>query len=93
MRYQVISSKNLEPSKFSTVLTGLARATVTRQVRMRSFMVVKTYGRKQNKKHQGDFPGGPVVKTLHSQCRGPGFNPWSGNQIPHAATKIPHAIS
>ena len=26
-----------------------------------------------------DFPGGPVAKTLHSQCRGPGFNPWSGN--------------
>ena len=26
-----------------------------------------------------DFPGGPVVKTLCSQCRGPGFDPWSGN--------------
>ena len=25
------------------------------------------------------FPGGPVAKTLCSQCRGPGFNPWSGN--------------
>ena len=24
-----------------------------------------------------DFPGGPVVKTLSFQCRGPGFNPWS----------------
>ena len=23
-----------------------------------------------------DFPGGPVVKTLHSQSRGPGFDPW-----------------
>ena len=23
--------------------------------------------------------GGPVTKTLSSQCRGPGFNPWSGN--------------
>ena len=20
-----------------------------------------------------DFPGGPAAKTLHSQCRGPGF--------------------
>ena len=28
---------------------------------------------------QRDFPGGSVVKTPHSQCRGPGFNPWSGN--------------
>ena len=26
-----------------------------------------------------DFPGGAVVKTLSSRCRGPGFNPWSGN--------------
>ena len=26
-----------------------------------------------------DFPGGPVVKTSHFQCRGCGFDPWSGN--------------
>ena len=26
-----------------------------------------------------DFPGGPVGKTLCSPCRGPGFDPWSGN--------------
>ena len=26
-----------------------------------------------------DFPGGPVVKTPHSQCRGDGFSPWLGN--------------
>ena len=25
-----------------------------------------------------DFPGGPVVKTLHFHCRGRGFDPWSG---------------
>ena len=24
-----------------------------------------------------DFPGGPVAKTLSSQCEAPGFNPWS----------------
>ena len=29
-----------------------------------------------------DFPGGTVVKSLFSQCRGPGFNPWLGNQDP-----------
>ena len=40
---------------------------------------IKTYSR--------DFPGGPVVKTLYSQCRGPGFNPWSGNYVPHTTTK------
>ena len=37
-------------------------------------MVVNTYI-----KSKGDFPGGPVVKTPCSQCRGHGFNPWSGN--------------
>ena len=25
------------------------------------------------------FPSGPVAKTPHSQCKGPRFNPWSGN--------------
>ena len=27
----------------------------------------------------GDFPGGPVVKTLRFHCRGHGFDPWLGN--------------
>ena len=31
------------------------------------------------KEQYRDFPGDPVAKTLHSQCREPGFNPWSGN--------------
>ena len=26
-----------------------------------------------------DFPGGPMAKTPHSQCRGPRFNPWLAN--------------
>ena len=26
-----------------------------------------------------DFPGGAMDKTLHSQCRGPRFDPWLGN--------------
>ena len=25
----------------------------------------------------GDFPGSPLAKTPSSQCKGPGFNPWS----------------
>ena len=25
-----------------------------------------------------DFPGGPVAKTLYSQCKRSGFDPWSG---------------
>ena len=34
-----------------------------------------------------DFPGGPVAETPGSQCTGLGFDLWSGNYIPHAATK------
>ena len=39
------------------------------------------------KEAKGDFSGGPVAGTLCSQCRGPRFNPWSENYIPHTATK------
>ena len=35
-----------------------------------------------------DFPDGLVAKSLYSQCRGPRLDPWSGNYIPHAATKM-----
>ena len=38
-----------------------------------------------------DFPACPVAKTLSTQCRGPGFNPWLGNWIPHAETKSSNA--
>ena len=34
------------------------------------------------KSNSRDFPGGPVAKTgpmQGSQCRGPRFDPWSGN--------------
>ena len=30
-------------------------------------------------KYSWGFPGGPVAETLCCQCRGSGFNPWSGN--------------
>ena len=33
-----------------------------------------------------DFPAS-AAKIPGSQCRVPGFHPWSGNQIPHTATK------
>ena len=35
------------------------------------------------------FPGSPVVKTLCFQCRGHGFNPWSGNWDPLCCTVRP----
>ena len=36
---------------------------------------------------------GPVAVTPHSQCRGPGFNIWLGNWIPHASTKSSRAAT
>ena len=36
----------------------------------------------------GDLPGGPVGKTPRSQCRGPGSDPRSGNQILHATRQL-----
>ena len=36
-------------------------------------------GPNTSKLGSGDFCGGPVAKTSHSQCRGPEFNPWSEN--------------
>ena len=36
---------------------------------------------------------GPVVKALHSQGRGPGFNSWSLNSIPRATTKSSYATT
>ena len=35
--------------------------------------------KKKRKIKNRDFPGGPVVKTPRSQCRGPQIDPWSGN--------------
>ena len=34
-----------------------------------------------------DIPGGPGTKTSRSQCRGPGLDPWSGNQVLRALVK------
>ena len=34
---------------------------------------------KKKKKRARDFPGGPVVRTLCSKCRGPRFDPCLGN--------------
>ena len=44
-----------------------------------------------SKCHLQGLPGGygfcSVAKAPYSQCRGPGFNIWSGNSIPYARTK------
>ena len=50
-----------------------------------------------NGKSGKDFPGGPVAKTLRSQCRGPRFDGTRSHtlqqrwKIPHATTKTQHS--
>ena len=44
-----------------------------------SFKILKCRHHPTKKSSLKDFPGGLVAKTLHSQWRGPGFDPWSGN--------------
>ena len=39
---------------------------------------------KQYLEGQGEFPGGPVVKTQHFHCRGMGSVPGWGTKIPYA---------
>ena len=39
---------------------------------------------------KGDFPHDQVAKTSYSQCRGPGFNPWSGKYTTHVTAKSSH---
>ena len=41
--------------------------------------LLQTRRRGKEKKQNRGLPGGPVVKTPHSQCREHGFDPWSGN--------------
>ena len=48
----------------------------------KKWAIKKAKGEKTDQREHGqrEFPGGPVVRTLHSHCRGPGFNPWSGGK-------------
>ena len=39
-----------------------------------------------------DFPGSPVVKIQASNCKGHGFDPWSGNYDPTCCTVQPEIL-
>ena len=43
------------------------------------FLATGLYPEIKKKKKKRAFSGGLVAKILSSQCRGPGFDPWSGN--------------
>ena len=52
------------------------------QVKMDEYFLQKI---PNNKYKMKDFPGGPVVRTLRSQCRSPGLIPGWGIKILQAA--------
>ena len=60
---------------------------VKRNSKQRTTYIVGKY-----KEKSGHFPDGPVAKTLHSQCRGPRFDPWLGNCVLHATSKRPREL-
>ena len=39
-----------------------------------------------------DFPGGPVAKTSHSQCKGPGSTPGQGTKSHMPQLRVPMLI-
>ena len=43
------------------------------------FLHVKRDKKEKKKNQSEDSPGGPMARTLSSQCRGLGLDPWSGN--------------
>ena len=66
-----------EPTEFSKMpFLSLARTPFQRQgkspISVSHCCLLKVPG-------SGDFPGGPVAETPHSQCREPRLDPWSGN--------------
>ena len=50
-------------------------------------------GDREERRVDVDFPGGPVAETPDSQCRGPGFDPWSETWIPYTVTKNSRAVT
>ena len=52
----------------------------------------KMFKKKKKKRITGDFPGGPVVKTLPSNTGSPGSIPGQGVKLPHGSQpkKIKH---
>ena len=63
------------------------------RLEMQSLMVrIKGQLRFSEKNNLRDFSDDPVAETPCSQCRGPRFLSWSGNQIPHAIIKAQHSL-
>ena len=48
---------------------------------------LKKFSYRRQKRNGGEFPGGPVIRTQHFHCRGPGLIPGWGTKIPQAVRR------
>ena len=72
-----VNKQRTEKSGTFLVVQGLRLCTLN--ARGLSSIVDNVHVNKQTAEKKWNFPGGPVARTLHSQCQGPEFDPWSGN--------------
>ena len=63
------ASENVEKLEHSSLLVGQNMVQA----------LCRTVWQFLKKSNSWDFPGGAVYNIPRSQCRGPGFNPWSEN--------------
>ena len=72
-----IWNQSIVPCLVLTVASWPSFRFLRRQVRWSVILIsLRIFHSKKLQDSQWSFPGGPVVKTLCSQCRGCGFNPW-----------------
>ena len=89
---QLSGGPSLPDSKFkhlATVCDRLGGSSMTYRTLQEGRSVTEKPGQGQNtgrgaglKRRRRDFPGSPVVKTQHSQCRGHRSKPRLGNEAP-----------
>ena len=72
-----------EPGRWRRLRKGWPKPCFPEVNQMGKWMVEGTYVVQAHSRYsinaRRDFPGGPVAKTPSCQCRGVGFDPWSGN--------------
>ena len=72
------SAKQLPTAAGSTPTPAASESSSTSSPTLASVCCLALLFKFLNKKHFWDFPGGPVVNTLHFQHRVHGFDPWLG---------------
>ena len=77
----ILHRPNTLRGPWSSLLLRWKSASQTELMGTSFFRMLGSYSMKNS---SGDFPGGPVVKTLFLHSSGHGVNAWLGNKILHA---------